>query len=111
MDICKRPAEQFRAFQKACVDAVELLTGEGAELLVVGNSESKCFPRELLPYTTRTTVNGGGSYQSAGMVCFAGCDTGRLSQSSLFHMPGAQSGQVYSEKKKCSKNWKKKKLR
>ncbi len=60
MDNCKRPAEQFKAFQKACVDAVELLTKEGAELLVIGNSASKCFPEELLPYTRRTAVNGGG---------------------------------------------------
>ncbi len=59
-DNCKRPAEQFRAFQRACVEAVELLAGEGADLLVIGNRDSKCFPRELLPYTTRTPVNGGG---------------------------------------------------
>ena len=60
VDNCKRPAEQFQAFQKACVDAVELLTREGADLLVIGNSRSKCFPKELLPYTKRTPVNGGG---------------------------------------------------
>lgn len=60
VDNCKRPAEQFQAFKKACVDAVELLTREGADLLVIGNSQSKCFPRELLPYTKRTPVNGGG---------------------------------------------------
>lgn len=60
VDNCKRPAEQFKAFKKACVDAVELLTREGADLLVIGNSESKCFPEELLPYTKRTSVNGGG---------------------------------------------------
>lgn len=60
VDNCKRPAEQFRAFKKACVDAVELLTREGADLLVIGNSESQCFPEELKPYTKRTPVNGGG---------------------------------------------------
>ncbi len=60
VDNCKRPAEQFEAFKKACVDAVEMLTKEGADLLVIGNSESKCFPKELLPYTTRKQVNGGG---------------------------------------------------
>lgn len=60
VDNCKRPAEQFKAFKKACVDAVELLTREGADLLVIGNSQSKCFPEQLLPYTTRTPVNGGG---------------------------------------------------
>lgn len=60
VDNCKRPAEQFEAFKKACVDAVEMLTCEGADLLVIGNSESKCFPEELKTYTTRTPVNGGG---------------------------------------------------
>lgn len=60
VDNCKRPAEQFRAFQKACVDAVELLTGEGADLLVIGNRKSKCFPEALYPYTTRTAIHGGG---------------------------------------------------
>lgn len=60
VDNCKRPVKQFAAFQKACVDAVELLRKEGADLLVIGNSESKCFPQELSPYTKRTSVNGGG---------------------------------------------------
>lgn len=60
VDNCKRPAKQFEAFKKACVDAVEMLTKEGADLLVIGNSESKCFPEELKAYTTRTSVNGGG---------------------------------------------------
>lgn len=60
VDNCKRPPEQVKAFQKACVDAVELLTREGADLLVMGNSESKCFPKELVPYTKRTAIHGGG---------------------------------------------------
>ena len=60
VDNCKRPSEQFQAFKEACVEAVKLLTAEGADLLVIGNSESKCFPEELLPYTKRTPVNGGG---------------------------------------------------
>lgn len=60
VDNCKRPAEQVAAFQEACVKAVEILTKEGADLLVLGNTESKCFPQKLLPYTTRTSVNGGG---------------------------------------------------
>lgn len=60
VDNCKRPAKQFEAFQKACVEAVELLTKEGADLLVIGDSTSKCFPKELVPYTTRTKVHGGG---------------------------------------------------
>ncbi|MBQ9984339.1 MAG: undecaprenyl diphosphate synthase family protein [Lachnospiraceae bacterium] len=60
VDNCKRPKEQFQAFQKACVDAVEMLKKEGVELLVMGDSNSKCFPKELLPYTTRISVHGGG---------------------------------------------------
>ena len=44
VDNCKRPAEQFRAFRKSCVEAVDLLTQEGADLLVIGDSTSPCFP-------------------------------------------------------------------
>lgn len=60
VDNCKRPSEQFQAFQKACVKAVEMITKEGADLLVIGNSKSKCFPKELIEYTKRTPINGGG---------------------------------------------------
>lgn len=59
-DNCKRPKEQFTAFQSACVEAVEMLCEEGADLLVIGNTESKCFPRELIPYCDRNRINGGG---------------------------------------------------
>lgn len=60
VDNCKRPKEQFEAFQNACVEAVHMLCSEGADLLVMGNAESKCFPQQLLPYTERTKINGGG---------------------------------------------------
>lgn len=60
VDNCKRPKEQFVAFQKACVEAVEMLTKEGADLLVIGDCESKCFPKELTEFTTRTPIHGGG---------------------------------------------------
>lgn len=60
VDNCKRPAEQLRAFTKACVDAVTLIANEGCSLLVIGNTDSKCFPKELTSYTTRTDINGGG---------------------------------------------------
>lgn len=60
VDNCKRPSVQFQAFQKACVEAVDLITQEGADLLVMGNCESKCFPQQLLPYTTRRPIHGGG---------------------------------------------------
>ena len=60
VDNCKRPKEQFEAFQTACIQAVDLLTKEGADLLVIGDSDSGCFPEELPPYTSRTKVRGGG---------------------------------------------------
>ena len=59
-DNCKRPKEQFDAFQSACVEAVEMLTQEGADLLVIGNEKSKCFPKELEHFRVRTPVHGGG---------------------------------------------------
>ena len=56
---CKRPKTQQQAFQKACVDAVEMLKGEAAGLRVVGNTQSDCFPKALLPYTERTYLGHG----------------------------------------------------
>ena len=60
MDNCKRPAVQFQAFRKACVEAVDLMAQEGVDLLVMGDDTSKCFPPELLPYRKRTSLYGGG---------------------------------------------------
>ncbi|MFU0824958.1 undecaprenyl diphosphate synthase family protein [Clostridium sp.] len=59
-DNTKRPTVQRIAFTKACIDAVEMLSKEDAELLVVGNFKSLMFPPELLPYTTRKTFGKGG---------------------------------------------------
>lgn len=53
VDNCKRPKEQVLAFSKACVRAVEMIEQENAELYVIGNTGSHCFPAELLPYTKR----------------------------------------------------------
>ena len=59
-DNTKRPSVQRKAFTKACVKAVEVLSKEDAELLVLGNTDSSVFPPELLPYTTRQTFGTGG---------------------------------------------------
>lgn len=58
-DNTKRPSNQTKAFQKACVDSVLELSQYDANLLVVGNSESALFPRELLPYTKRVSIGKG----------------------------------------------------
>lgn len=60
-DNTKRPKVQRLAFTKACVDAVKLLAKENADLLVVGNTSSPMFPKELIPYTeTRRCFGQGG---------------------------------------------------
>jgi undecaprenyl diphosphate synthase len=60
MDNTKRPRVQTEAFTKACIKAVEMLSKEDASLLVIGNTESPKFPKELLPYTTRKTFGADG---------------------------------------------------
>lgn len=60
VDNYRRPKEQVQAFQQACVQAVHDLATEGVDLLVIGNTDSKCFPEELKKYTKRTAINGGG---------------------------------------------------
>lgn len=52
-DNTKRAAVQRKAFQRACIEAVELLADTDACVLVVGNTASAMFPRELLEYTQR----------------------------------------------------------
>ncbi|MEG2039284.1 MAG: undecaprenyl diphosphate synthase family protein [Oscillospiraceae bacterium] len=59
-DNCKRPTAQIKAFSDACVEAVEMIANENVSLLVVGNTNSVYFPKELLQYTTRKDMNGGG---------------------------------------------------
>lgn len=59
-DNTKRPAVQRIAFQKACVDAVNKLSQWDASLLVVGNTDSPLFPRELLPFTGKRVTFGKG---------------------------------------------------
>lgn len=60
VDNTKRPAEQIQAFTDACINSVKILSKENASLLVVGNTKSPMFPKELLPYTTRQTFGSGG---------------------------------------------------
>ncbi|MCI1944467.1 polyprenyl diphosphate synthase [Clostridium luticellarii] len=59
-DNTKRPSIQRKAFTKACVKAVKMLFKENASLLVVGNTNSPMFPKELLPYTVRKRLGNGG---------------------------------------------------
>lgn len=58
-DNTKRPTIQRLAFTKACIDAVNLLIKEDASLLVIGNTSSPVFPKELLPFTKRQTFGNG----------------------------------------------------
>lgn len=58
-DNTKRPAAQIKAFQKACIDSVFKLCEYDANLLIVGNTGSPLFPKELMPYTKRTSFGKG----------------------------------------------------
>lgn len=60
VDNTKRPSIQRKAFSKACVHAVEVLSKEDAELLVLGNDGSPMFPEALKPYTQRRIFGAGG---------------------------------------------------
>jgi len=54
-DNTKRPKVQREAFQKACVEAVRMLSNRDASLLVIGDYSSPLFPSELKPYIKRHT--------------------------------------------------------
>lgn len=60
IDNTKRPTFQKEAFINACIKSVFTLTSEDCEILVLGNTESPCFPKELLPFTTRKAFGKGG---------------------------------------------------
>lgn len=51
-DNCKRPPVQVKSFIDACIDAIKLIQKENVRLLVVGNTDSPMFPKEL-PLTLR----------------------------------------------------------
>lgn len=59
-DNTKRARIQRLAFTQACIDAVEILSKENADLLVIGNYKSKMFPEKLLPYIERKRFGTGG---------------------------------------------------
>ena len=61
VDNTKRPTVQRKAFTAACIQSVEVMTHEDVALLVLGNTESRMFPKELLPFTTRRTCGKGGT--------------------------------------------------
>jgi undecaprenyl diphosphate synthase len=60
VDNTKRPAQQKKAFVQACIDAIELIANHDVSLRVIGNTESRVFPKTLLPYTKRTNIGRGG---------------------------------------------------
>ena len=60
VDNTKRPACQTKAFQQACIAAINCIADEDVSLLVIGNTESKMFPSELIPLTKRKIFGRGG---------------------------------------------------
>jgi undecaprenyl diphosphate synthase len=58
-DNVKRAREQTQAFRKACVNVAEVLANKDVNLLVIGDTNSRMFPEELLPYTTETKFGSG----------------------------------------------------
>lgn len=60
VDNTKRPKFQRLAFTKACIDAVNLLSKENADLLVLGNTESDMFPKALIPFALKRQKFGTG---------------------------------------------------
>ncbi|MFZ5642323.1 MAG: polyprenyl diphosphate synthase [Bacillota bacterium] len=58
-DNTRRPDIQVKAFQKACTDAVNMLSNRDASLLVVGDASSPFFPPDLVDFTTRKTFGKG----------------------------------------------------
>lgn len=51
-DNTKRPSYQKEAFTDACIKSVYTITKENAEILVLGNTKSLSFPKELEIFTT-----------------------------------------------------------
>jgi len=60
MENARRPLIQRNAIINACIQGVKILSKEDADLLVVGNSDSKMFPKEMLPYVSKRQTFGKG---------------------------------------------------
>ncbi len=58
-DNTHRLAVQRKAFQRAAIEAVKILSSMDAELLVIGDSSSPLFPKELRPFTKRKVFGKG----------------------------------------------------
>jgi undecaprenyl diphosphate synthase len=58
-DNTKRPQVQRKAFVDACIKSVKEIDKCDAEILVVGNTNSDMFPKELLAYTKKTKFEKG----------------------------------------------------
>lgn len=58
-DNTKRPKAQVKAFTEACIESVEELSKKDAALVVVGQTNSEMFPKELLKYTERVKFGKG----------------------------------------------------
>ena len=56
----KRPVDQRMAFTKACVESVQAVAGKDSNILVVGNTTSDLFPKELLKYAGKRVHYGKG---------------------------------------------------
>lgn len=81
VDNTKRPSLQTAAFTRACIKAVEMFSREDGELLVIGNTNSPMFPKELLPYTKRKCFGSGGIKINFLVNYGWDWDLGRLNQS------------------------------
>ncbi|MCL1935781.1 MAG: undecaprenyl diphosphate synthase family protein [Defluviitaleaceae bacterium] len=57
----KRPKYQRDSFTQACIDSVNQVANKNANILVVGNSNSHLFPKELLPYVNKRMYFGDGN--------------------------------------------------
>ena len=60
VDNTRRAAPQIQAYTEACVNAVEASANRDYNIMAVGNTESKFFPPQLLPYANKRICYGKG---------------------------------------------------